>query len=74
MAPDRNRCWFAGHVLRLKRACRRTVDRREAAALERILRNGASTAMEPVRYMRDRDGDDDFTHSISPVAHPQVLP
>ena len=35
--PDRNRCWFAGRVLAVKRAYRLTVDRREAAALEQIL-------------------------------------
>ena len=45
--PDRNRCWFAGRVLEVKRAYGLTVDRREAAALERILRGCASTAMAP---------------------------
>ena len=45
--PDRNRCWFAGRVLEVKRAYRLTVDPREAAALERILRGCADTAMEP---------------------------
>ena len=45
--PDRNRCWFAGRVLEVKRAYGLTVDRREAAALERVLRGCASTAMEP---------------------------
>ena len=47
--PDRNRCWFAGRVLEVKRAYRLTVDRREAAALEQILARCESTAMEPVR-------------------------
>ena len=46
--PDRNRCWFAGKVLDVKRAYRLNVDRREAAALEQILRQCPSTAMEPV--------------------------
>ena len=46
--PDRNRCWFAGRVLEVKRAYGLTVDRREAATLERILRGCASKAMEPV--------------------------
>ena len=46
--PDRNRCWFAGRVLDVKRAYRLTVDRREATALEQILRGCASTAMEPM--------------------------
>ena len=44
---DRNRCWFAGRVLEVKRAYDLTVDRREAAALEQILRGCASTEMEP---------------------------
>ena len=46
--PDRNRCWFAGRVLEVKRAYDLTVDRREAAALEQILRGCANTAMEPM--------------------------
>ena len=46
--PDRNRCWFAGRVLEVKLVYGLTVDRREAAALERVLRGCASTAMEPV--------------------------
>ena len=46
--PNRNRCWFASRVVKVKRAYRLTVDRREAAALERILRNCISTAMEPI--------------------------
>ena len=46
--PDRNRCWFAGRVLEVKRAYGLTVDEREAAALEQILRGCASTAMEPM--------------------------
>ena len=46
--PDRNRCWFAGRVLDVKRAYGLTVDRREAAALEQVLSRCASTAMEPL--------------------------
>ena len=46
--PLTNRCWFAGRVLQVKRAYGLTVDRREAAALERILQGCASTAMEPM--------------------------
>ena len=45
--PDRNRCWFAGQVLDLKRAYGLTVDEREAAALEWILSRCESTEMEP---------------------------
>ena len=50
--PDRNRCWFAARVLEVKRAYRLTVDRREAAALEQILRKCTSTAMEPIACSR----------------------
>ena len=46
--PDRNRYWFAGRVLEVKRAYGLTVDRREAAALERVLSGCTSTAMEPM--------------------------
>ena len=35
--PARNRCWFAGRVLEVRRAYGLTIDRREAAALESIL-------------------------------------
>ena len=44
--PARNRCWFAGRVLEVKRAYRLTVDRREAAALGRILSQCYGTEME----------------------------
>ena len=46
--PDRNRCWFAGTVLEVKRSYRLSVDAREAAALEAVLRQCPSTAMEPI--------------------------
>ena len=46
--PDQNRCWFAGRVVKVKRAYGLTVDRREAAALYRIFRDCASTSMEPM--------------------------
>ena len=46
--PDRNRCWFAGRVLAVKLAYGLTVDWREAAALEEILRGCESTTMEPI--------------------------
>ena len=46
--PDRNRCWFAGRVVEVRRAYGLTIDRREAAALERILASCESTALEPV--------------------------
>ena len=34
--PARNRCWFSGRVLEVRRAYGVTIDRREAAALDRI--------------------------------------
>ena len=45
--PDRNRCWFAARVVEVKRAYALTVDRRETAALDRVLRSCRSTRMEP---------------------------
>ena len=47
-APSRNRCWFAARVVDVRRAYGLTIDRREAAALERILARCESTALEPV--------------------------
>ena len=44
--PERNRCWFAGRVLEVKRAYGLTVDRREAAALERIFSQCYGTEMD----------------------------
>ena len=35
--PDTNQCWFAQTVVDVRRAYRLTIDRREAAALDRIL-------------------------------------
>ena len=46
--PDRNRCWFAARGLEVRRAYGLTIDRREAAALDRILAACQSTALEPV--------------------------
>ena len=46
--PVRNRCWFAGRVVEVRRAYGLTIDRREAAALEGILAVCESTALEPV--------------------------
>ena len=46
--PSRNACWFAGRVVEVRRAYGLTIDRREAAALDRIFAGCASTAMEPV--------------------------
>ena len=46
--PSRNRCWFAGRVVEVRLAYGLTIDRREAAALERILSGCESTALEPI--------------------------
>ena len=50
--PDRNRCWFAARVVEVRRAYDLTIDRREAAALERILAQCESTGMEPLVCVR----------------------
>ena len=57
--PNRNRCWFAGRVLKVKRAYGLTVDRREAPALERIFSQCYGTEMELIactalRQVRER--------------------
>ena len=44
--PERNECWFAGRVLKVKRVYGLTVDRREATALERIFSRCYGTEME----------------------------
>ena len=46
--PSRNRCWFAGRVLDVRRAYGLTIDRDEAAALDRILAGCESTELEPI--------------------------
>ena len=46
--PVRNRCWFAARVVDVRLVYGLTIDRREAAALERILARCESTALEPV--------------------------
>ena len=66
---NRNRCWFAGRMVEAKRAGGLTVDRREAAALERVRRRWESTAMKPMvcraapeamgRPRQHSDGTDD---------------
>ena len=43
--PPMNACWFAARVVAVKRKYRLTVDRREAAALKRVLAGCGSTAM-----------------------------
>ena len=46
--PERNRCWFAGRVVEVRRAYGLTIDRREARVLERILARCETTALEPI--------------------------
>ena len=43
--PAVNACWFAARTLEVRRKYRLTIDRTEAAAVERILTNCPSTAM-----------------------------
>ena len=40
-----NRCWFANQVVRVRRKYNLTIDRLEAAALERVLSQCSSTVM-----------------------------
>lgn len=57
--PPMNECWFAARVVAVKRKYALSVDRREAAALERVLAGCASAAMivtapgEPAATPRD---------------------
>ena len=51
--PERNRCWFAARIVEVRRAYGLTIDRREAAALERILARCDTTDMEPVTCTSD---------------------
>ena len=43
--PPMNRCWFAAHIVEVRRKYALTVDAREARALERVLSGCASTEM-----------------------------
>ena len=46
--PDQNRCWFAERILEIRLAYGLTIERREAAAIERILSGCESTELEPI--------------------------
>ena len=46
--PAHNCCWFAARVVDVRRAYDLTIDRREAAVLERVPANCDSTDMEPM--------------------------
>ena len=63
--PAVNACWFAARTLEVRRKYRLTIDRTEAAAVERILTNCSSTAM--VRHAPR-------TLSAPPVSPPQSNP
>ena len=41
--PDRNRCWFADRVVRVRQKYQLTIDRAEARALDRVLNSCSST-------------------------------
>lgn len=43
--PDRNQCWFANRVLKIKTKYKLSVDRNEAVALETVLSSCSSTDM-----------------------------
>ena len=53
--PPMNRCWFAARVVDVKRKYRLTVDRREAAALDRVLSACTSTDLVFTRAQDDSD-------------------
>lgn len=53
--PARNRCWFAATVVAVRRAYGLTIDRDEAAALEGVLSQCDSVALEPVVCAPDAD-------------------
>ena len=46
--PKKNLCWFAHRVLEVRLAYELTIDRREAAALEQVLRGCETAAMKPI--------------------------
>ena len=62
--PERNRCWFAGRVLEVKRAYGLTVDRREAAALDRIFFQCYGTEMELIACAGPSTGARDAGSSV----------
>ena len=53
--PARNRCWFAATVVAVRRAYGLTIDRDEAAALDRVLSQCHSIAMELAVCAPDAD-------------------
>ena len=47
--PARNQCWFAGRIVEVRSAYGLTIDRREAAALERVL-DGCDSRLRPAWF------------------------
>ena len=47
--PPQNRCWFAARIVSVRQEYKLTVDRREAAALETILKDCTEEEMTPIR-------------------------
>ena len=64
--PARNACWFAGRVVAVKRAYGLTVDQREAEALEAVLSECESVALEPLVCHTTTAG----TAAASPTTEP----
>ena len=63
--PPMNQCWFAARIVNVRRKYRLTIDRREAAALERVLSNCNSTEMVFVRQASAPDPTPRVSHSPS---------
>lgn len=67
--PERNQCWFAHRIIEIRRSYNLTIDRREAAALERILLHCKTSQLEPVVcHLRDSE-----TPRYSPNSQEGVL-
>ena len=47
--PDQNRCWFAARIVAVRQEYKLTIDRREAAVLERILSECTEEELTPAR-------------------------
>ncbi len=65
--PPLNRCWYAARIVAVKRAYALTVDRREAAALERVLSGCDSTEMIVTAAVAGSTGAQPRTVSASDV-------
>ena len=47
--PQQNRCWFAARIVAVRQEYKLTIDRREAAALEAILKDCTEEDVSPAR-------------------------